>query len=143
MRLAPPRQTRLEEFRVGFVLDHPCAPVASEVEPLLSNAVAPVVGGWPDGIDPVEEAELFGFHVGLFFAYHGQAKLDRPHELVEQEKRRLRARDAWRSYFVPTSRPRSRTTRGHSRCLPERLLGRDPRTRHRRSGRLIRIVRSR
>jgi amidase len=108
-RLAPPRHTRLEEFRVGFVLDHPRAPVSSEVEPLLSKAVeavqdagATVVEGWPDGIDPVEEAESFGFHVGLFFAYHGQEEVERPHELVEQEKRRLRARAAWSSYFENT-----------------------------------------
>jgi amidase len=108
-RLAPPRHTRLEEFRVGFVLDDPHAPVSSEVEPLFSKAVeavgdagATVVEGWPDGIDPVEEAESFGFHVGLFFAYHGQEELDRPQELVDQEKRRLRARAAWSSYFEGT-----------------------------------------
>jgi amidase len=108
-QLAPARHTRLEEFRVGFVLDHPHAPVSSEVEPLLSKAVeavedagATVVEGWPAGIDPVEEAESFGFHVGLFFAYQGQDELDRPQDLVEQEKRRLRAREAWSSYFEET-----------------------------------------
>jgi amidase len=105
-RLAPPRQTRLEEFRVGFVLDHAHVPVSSEVEALLSRAIDALAGagatmseGWPTGVDPVEEAESFGFHVGLFFAYHGQEELDRPQELVEQEKRRLRARAAWSSYF--------------------------------------------
>jgi amidase len=105
-RLAPSRQTRLEQFRVGFVLDHARAPVSSEVEPLLSNAIDAVAGagaavreGWPAGIDPVEEAESFGFHVGLFFAYQAQEELERPQELVEQEQRRLRARTAWSRYF--------------------------------------------
>jgi amidase len=105
-RLAPPRQRRLEEFRIGFVLDHGHAAVSSEVEALLSKAIdalagagATVAEGWPAGIDPIEEAESFGFHVSLFFAYHGQEQLDRPQELVEQEKRRLRARAAWSSYF--------------------------------------------
>src|SRR6266508_2117354 len=37
--LSPPRHRRLEEFRVGVVLDHPHAPVSSEVTAPLSNAV--------------------------------------------------------------------------------------------------------
>jgi amidase len=105
-RLAPPRHTRLEEFRVGFVLDHDQAPVSSEVEVLLSTVLEALTGagatiteGWPAGMDPVQEAESFGFHVGLFFAFQGQEQLDRPQELLEQEKRRLRARAAWSSYF--------------------------------------------
>jgi amidase len=105
-RLAPSRHARLEQFRVGFVLDHDHAPVSSEVGALLSEAVeavnstgATVVEGWPAGVDPAEEAESFEFHVGLFFAYHGQDELDRPQELVQQEKRRLQTRAAWSGYF--------------------------------------------
>jgi amidase len=74
--LSPPRHTRLEGFRVGFVLDHEHAPVSSEVVALLSKAVellaqagATVVEGWPDGVDPVQHHESFGFHVQLFFAF--------------------------------------------------------------------------
>src|SRR4029453_4168115 len=76
--LAPPRHTRLEDFRVGGgrVLAHEHAPVAGEVAAVLSDAVdalaragATVVEGWPEGVDPVREAESFGFHVRLFFAY--------------------------------------------------------------------------
>src|SRR5262249_20047503 len=37
--LSPPRHRRLADFRVGVVLDHARAPVASEVATLLSNAV--------------------------------------------------------------------------------------------------------
>src|SRR5919106_3948555 len=51
--LAPPRHTRLEDFRVGFVLDHQQAPVSSEVSSLLSDTVdalaragATVIEGW-------------------------------------------------------------------------------------------------
>jgi amidase len=68
--LSPPRHTRLEDFHVGVVLDHEYAPVYSEVTALLSNAVdalaragATVVEGWPDGVDPVQHYESFGFHV--------------------------------------------------------------------------------
>src|SRR6266700_2013223 len=73
--LSPPRHTRLEEFRVGVVLDDEHAPVSSEVAAPLSNAVdaldsagATVVEGWPEGVDPGREYESFGFHVRMFFA---------------------------------------------------------------------------
>jgi amidase len=105
--LPPPRHARLGEFRVGFVLDHEQAPVSGEVAPLLSDAVdalaragATVVEGWPEGVDPVREAESFGFQVGLFLA------LQQPGEdfatlsqVVEQEHRRMAARAAWSRYF--------------------------------------------
>lgn len=63
-RLSRPRHARLDEFRVGLVLDHEHAPVSSEVGTPLSNAVdtiaragATVVEGWPDGVDPVQQYE--------------------------------------------------------------------------------------
>jgi amidase len=105
--LWPPRHTRLEHFRVGVVLDHEQAPVSSEVTTLLSNAVdalrrigATVVAGWPDGIDPVQQYESFGFHLQLFFAFQ---EPDEPFanlpEFVNHETRRMSARAAWSRYF--------------------------------------------
>ena len=105
--LLPPRHTRLEDFRVGFVLDHEKAPVSSEVAAVLSDAVdlldragATVVEGWPDGVDPVRHYESFGFHVRAFFAFQepGEdfAKLSR---FVDHEHRRMAARAAWNRYF--------------------------------------------
>jgi len=105
--LAAPRRTRLEDFRVGVVLDHGHAPVSAEVGAALSDAVdalaragATVAEGWPEGVDPVAEAESFGFHVQLFFAYQ-QPGEDLPAfaEVVEQERRRMAARAAWGRYF--------------------------------------------
>jgi amidase len=105
--LAPPRHTRLEDFRVGVVLDHDHAPVSSEVAAVLSEAVdalaragATVVEGWPEGVDPVREAESFGFHVRLFFAYQ-EPDEDLPPfaEVVDQEHRRMAARAAWGRFF--------------------------------------------
>jgi amidase len=105
-RLAPPRHTRLDEFRVGYVLDHGQAPVSSEVTAPLAQAVeaistagAAVAEGWPGGIDPVEQAESFGFHVGLFFAFHEQEHFDQAAKFIEEERRRLQARAAWSGYF--------------------------------------------
>src|ERR687897_727775 len=74
--LSPPRFARLEEFRVGVMLDHEHAPVSGEVAALLSETVealaragATVVEGWPEGVDPVRNYESFGFHVQSFFAF--------------------------------------------------------------------------
>ena len=105
--LAPPRHERLEDFRVGVVFDHEQAPVSSEVGHALSNAVdalgragMSVVEGWPEDVDPVEQAETFGYHVGLFFAFHDpEAEFEGMPDLVEQENRRMAARAAWSRYF--------------------------------------------
>lgn len=106
-RLPPPRHTRLADFRVGVVLDHNQAPVTSEVGTALSDAVdalvkagATVVEGWPDDVDPVRNAETFGFHVGLFFAFQQPgADFATLSEVVEQEHQRMAARAAWTRYF--------------------------------------------
>jgi amidase len=92
-RLAPPRHTRLADFRVGVVFDDGGAPVSSEVRTLLAEAVdavaragATITEGWPEGIEPGAEAESFGYHVSLFFAF-------------DQENRRMSARAAWSRCF--------------------------------------------
>jgi amidase len=105
--LSPPRRTRLEDFRVGVVLDHEHAPVSSEVTTLLSGAVdaltrsgARVVEGWPEGVDPVQQAKSFGFHVGLFFAFQQPDEgFDGSSEFIDEETRRMSARAAWSRYF--------------------------------------------
>jgi amidase len=105
--MSPPRHTRLEDFRVGVVLDHEQSPVSNEVAGPLSNAVdtlaqggSTVIEGWPDGVDPVRNYESFGFHVRLFFAFQQPdedfATLS---EVVDHENRRMAARAAWSRYF--------------------------------------------
>ena len=105
--LAPPRHRRLADFRVGVVLDDPHAPVTGEVGAVLSDAVdalaragATVIEGWPDGVDPGQSSESFGFHVGLFFAFQ-QPGEDLPPlgAVIEQENRRMAVRAAWSDYF--------------------------------------------
>jgi amidase len=106
--LARPRHTGLKDFRVGVVLDHERAPVSSEITTLLSNTVdalsrtgATVVEGWPEGMDPIQQYESFGFHVGLFFAFlqPGEDSAQKLSEFIDQETRRMSARAAWRRYF--------------------------------------------
>ncbi|QNE22050.1 amidase [Kribbella qitaiheensis] len=107
-RLEPPRHRRLADYRVGYVLDHPDAPVTDEVGEALSdhldalaNQGVKLVEGWPDGVDPSAQAEDFGFQVGLFFALHGEgtdfASLA---EILQQEHRRMAARATWQAYFA-------------------------------------------
>ena len=107
--LAPPRRSRLRDFRVGVVLDDVDAPVTSEVGGTLSDAVdalaragVSVVAGWPDGIDPARVAETFGFHVQLFFAFQqpGGPDFASLAQVVEQEARRMAARVHWARYFA-------------------------------------------
>jgi Amidase len=91
--LSRPRHTRLEDFRVGVVIDHERAPVSSEVAAVLADAVdalaragATVVEGWPAGVDPIREYESFGFHLQLVFTFqqdgHSSATLS---EFVDQK----------------------------------------------------------
>jgi len=105
--LSPSRHTRLEDFRVGVVLDHEQSPVSNEVAEPLSNAVdtlaqagATVVEGWPDGVNPVRNYESFGFHVRLFFAFRqSDEDFATLSEVVDHENRRMAARAAWGRYF--------------------------------------------
>jgi amidase len=106
--LAPARHARLADFRVGVVFDDTHAPVSSEVAALLSDAVDAVAGagatiteGWPEGIDSGDEAESFGYHVGLFFAFQEpEDRFENIGAFVEQENRRMSTRAAWSSYFT-------------------------------------------
>jgi amidase len=105
--LSPQRHTRLEDFHVGVVLDHEHAPVSSEFTAPLSNAVdalaragARVVEGWPDGVDPVQHYESFGFHVQSFFAFQKLGEdFAKFSEFVDYENRRMAARADWNRYF--------------------------------------------
>ena len=107
-KLPPPRHDQLKSFRVGVVLDHEQCPVSSDVGSALSNAVdslaragAKVEEGWPDGVEAVRQAESFGFHVQLFFAFQQPSDDDEtPSAFVEQEHQRMAFRAAWTRYFA-------------------------------------------
>jgi amidase len=105
--LSQPRHTRLEDLRVGVVLDHEYAPASSEVTTVLSDtadalaqAGAAVVEGWPEGVDPVRNYESFGVHVRLFFAFQQPGEdFATLSEVIDHENRHLAARAAWNRYF--------------------------------------------
>ncbi len=106
--LPPSRRIRLRDFRVGVVLDHPHAPVSSEVALLLAATVdavaragASIVEGWPDGMDPVQQYETFGFQVRSFLALQEPVGVDFAplSQFIDQEHRRMSARATWAAYF--------------------------------------------
>jgi amidase len=107
-RLAPPRHTGLAGFRVGGVVDQYCAPLTGDVGRALSDAVdelaragATIVTGWPDGVDPIGQAESFGFEVAQFFAFHGgDPDFATQSQVVQQHDRRTAARAAWYRHFA-------------------------------------------
>jgi amidase len=72
-RMPAPRHARLENFRIGYVLDDAIAPVASDVSDVyektlaaLSTAGAKMERGWPAEIDPRSQMKTFSY---LLFAF--------------------------------------------------------------------------
>lgn len=102
--MRPARQSRLEDFRAGVVLDDPACPVTGEVGAALSDAVDALAragvrirSGWPADVDPAAQAAAFGFQVELFFAsQEGRA----PAGTAEQERRRAAMTAAWGRYLA-------------------------------------------
>jgi amidase len=106
--LSPPRHKRLEDYRVGVVVDHEHSPVSSDAAPVLGRAVdalagagATIVEGWPEGVDPLRQYESFGFHLQLFFAFQepGGSSAAALSDFIDHETRRMSARAAWTRYF--------------------------------------------
>ncbi|MGZ0146781.1 amidase family protein [Kribbella sp. WER1] len=105
--LAAPRHHELKDYRVGVVTDHPAAPVTADVGDALSDTIdrlaaagAKIVDGWPDGVDPNEQAEEFGHQIELFFALHGgEPATMTVDDLLTTERNRLAARASWQRYF--------------------------------------------
>ena len=69
-RMPGPRHTRLEDFRIGYVLDDPANAVGSDVGAVLENAVsalgrtgAKLERGWPDGFDAQVLLKTFSYLV--------------------------------------------------------------------------------
>jgi amidase len=66
--LPAPRQTRVENFRIGYVLDDEAWPVASDIRALYDNTLselgkagAKMERGWPAGIEPGAQMNTFSY----------------------------------------------------------------------------------
>jgi amidase len=126
-RMPAPRQKRLQDFRIGYVLDDPLAPVASDVGTLydsvlaeLGRAGAKMERGWPEGVDP--RAELKTYQYLLFALINADVSKEQREKLraragknpadvaaaaavephwrwLQETQRRLGFRAIWQKYF--------------------------------------------
>lgn len=126
--LPPARRTRLKDFRIGYVLDDPFCPLASDVTEVLARVLDALRGlgadlseGWPEDFDPLRSFEDYFF---LLLNSNHQSEADRravresrqglddyysrkivealsaPHpEWATRDGSRLQARALWRKYF--------------------------------------------
>jgi len=122
--LPPPRQGALREYRIGYVLDDPFCPLDGPVREVLSGAVAALRDagarlseGWPPGVDPAEQHDVYAWLLAAFLsqtmpdeAYEAmrRAPADDPwsqgttalhRQWLRQSSRRLEARARWQDFF--------------------------------------------
>ena len=108
-RLPPPRRTRLQDFRVGYIVDDPIAPIASDVRQQYEHLVsalkktgATMTHGWPGGVDLRAAAESYGYLLMSFVTADLTGKrpssFDHARWLRETQKR-LAFRAVWQQYF--------------------------------------------
>ena len=124
--LPAPRQHELGDFRVGYLLEDPAAPVSVETKSVLESAVraceragATVKEGWPEGFRFQEQLDTYFFLLGsIIFSLtppaqrtYAQAQLKtRPEQLVkgalsgfadwqQENMKRLAYRAMWDRYF--------------------------------------------
>ena len=90
-RMPPPRQQRLEDFRIGYVVDDAVAPVASDVRTVyeklltqLGKSGARMEQGWPAGVDLAAHVQTFQY---LLFSL---VTVDADRDEIERARKRLR-----------------------------------------------------
>jgi amidase len=108
-RMPASRHTRVQDFRIGYIVDDPIAPISSEVrtpyEELISalkKTGATVKQGWPTGVDPRVAAETYGFLLMSFVTADLTGK--RPSSFdharwIRETLSRLAFRQTWQQYF--------------------------------------------
>jgi amidase len=104
-----PRHTRLRDFRIGYIVDDPIAPISSEVRKpyenlisALTKAGATLKRGWPAGIDLRAAAETYGYLLMSFVTADLTGK--RPSSFdharwLRETQSRLAFRMLWQKYF--------------------------------------------
>lgn len=100
--LPPARAARLADYRIGYVVDDPRCPLASDVGDVLARAVdalrkagATLREGWPDGVNPEQQDRTYR---SLLLAALGfENPTLQQHRAAERE--RVAARAAWQAHF--------------------------------------------
>jgi amidase len=108
-RMPAPRRTRLHDFRIGYIVEDPIAPIASDVRNVYEKLVsalrktgATMQEGWPGGMDVRAAAETYGFLLMSFVTAdltgERPSTFDHARWLRETMQRR-RFRAMWTKYF--------------------------------------------
>jgi amidase len=108
-RLPAPRRSRLQDFRIGYIVEDPIAPISSVVKKPYANLVealrktgATMTQGWPAEVDPRSAAETYG-HLLLSFVtadLTGTKASTYDHAgWLRATMQRLAFRASWRKYF--------------------------------------------
>jgi amidase len=125
--LPKPRQARLRDYRIRYVLDDPFCPVDAGTKAVLTEAVAALrkagarlTEGWPEGVDPERQSLVYRWLLNSFFSQtltkeqwdetlaarakgaddpwtRGAAAYHR--EWLPWTGARLAAREVWQAYF--------------------------------------------
>jgi amidase len=108
-QMPAPRHTRLKDFRVGYVVEDPIAPIASDVRAAyetllsaLSKTGAKLQPGWPDGVDVRAAAETYGYLLMSFVTADLTGKKASTYDHAEwlrETIQRLAFRSLWQKYF--------------------------------------------
>jgi amidase len=108
-RMPRPRHTRLRDFRIGYVIDDPIAPIASDLRATherlisaLSQSGAKMMPGWPAGVDVNAVADTYGFLLMSFVTadFTGKRPSNFDHaQYLRATLRRLALRALWQRYF--------------------------------------------
>jgi amidase len=109
-RMPQPRHTRLKDFRIGYVVEDPIAPIASDVRAVYENLVsalsksgATLTHGWPAGVDVNAASDTYGFLLMSFVTadFRGKKESAFDHaEFLRATVRRLACRAIWQRYFA-------------------------------------------
>jgi amidase len=108
-RMPSPRHTRLEDFRIGYIVDDGIAPIASDVRTVyetflstLSKTGATMQQGWPAGMDVRGAADTYGYLLMSFVTADltGKKPSTCDHaSWLRHTQRRLAFRAVWQRYF--------------------------------------------
>jgi amidase len=120
-RMPVPRHTRVKDFRIGYVIDDPIAPIASDIGKqyertlsALGKAGAKMEQGWPAGVDLRAAADTFDYLLMSLVTAdltprdeteQPRSRGDRTPNTADharwlrETQRRLAFRATWQSYF--------------------------------------------
>jgi amidase len=110
-RMPSPRHTRLKDFRIGYIVDDPIAPIASDLRTPYENLVsalnkagAKTTAGWPAGVDLQATAETYGYLLMAFMTADltGTNKKTPTFDhgrWLRETMQRLTFRAIWQKYF--------------------------------------------